>query len=77
MFGDQLDLVVGFGKDAVYLAAGCDALQTLQQAIAQSEQPVVPLGHSRSRWPSSQSPISWPRWAKETIRRPPARLPKS
>ena len=42
MFGDQLDLVVGFGKEAVYLAAGSEALQTLKQAIAQSEPPVVP-----------------------------------
>lgn len=42
MFGDQLEVVVGFGKEAVYFAAGWEALPALKRAIQQSEQSVVP-----------------------------------
>ncbi len=37
IFGDTLDVVVGIGEQSVYLAAGADASQTLQQAIDASD----------------------------------------
>lgn len=37
IFGDTLDVVVGIGEKSVYLAAGADASQALQQAIDASD----------------------------------------
>ncbi|MCR4414751.1 MAG: hypothetical protein NUV77_20230 [Thermoguttaceae bacterium] len=38
-FGETLDVVLGFGKEAVYLAAGKDAMKTLKEAIRKSATP--------------------------------------
>ncbi len=39
IFGETLDVVVGFGKEAVYLAAGKDAMKTLKEALRKSATP--------------------------------------
>jgi len=42
VFGDSLQVVVGFGKEAVYVAAGKDSLNALKQAIRKSASPTTP-----------------------------------
>jgi hypothetical protein len=39
--GESLDVVLGFGKEAVYVAAGKDAMQSLKDAIHKSASPAV------------------------------------
>lgn len=39
MFGDQLDIVLGFGPEAVYVAAGRDAMAALKTSIEKSKSP--------------------------------------
>jgi hypothetical protein len=41
MFGEQLDIVVGFGPEAIYLAAGRDAISALKTAIEKSKSPAT------------------------------------
>jgi hypothetical protein len=47
LVGESLEIVVGIGKQSVYLAAGKDALETLKKAVEQSAaggpQPATPL----------------------------------
>jgi len=42
LFGESLEVVLGFGKEAVYVAAGRDAMKALKGAIHKSATPVVP-----------------------------------
>jgi len=42
LFGESLQVVIGFGKEAIYLAAGRDALKRLKEAIQKSSESVVP-----------------------------------
>ena len=42
LFGDSLDVVVGFGKEAIYVGAGKDATKAVEEAIRKSATPVVP-----------------------------------
>jgi hypothetical protein len=42
LFGESLEVVLGFGKEAVYLAAGKDAMKSLQAAIRKSVTPAKP-----------------------------------
>ncbi len=50
LLGEKLQIVGGFGKEAVYVAVGKDALKTLKQAIGNSSEPkaVVPAAISVS-----------------------------
>lgn len=41
VFGESLDVVIGFGKEAVYVAAGKDAMKTLKAAIDKSKTPAA------------------------------------
>jgi len=42
VLGESPEVVLGFGKEAVYLAAGKDAVQRLKEAIRKSATPVAP-----------------------------------
>ncbi len=39
MFGESLEVVIGFGKEGVYIAAGKDAMKSLKEAIHKSATP--------------------------------------
>lgn len=42
VLGDSPEVVLGFGKEAMYMAAGRNAVQRLKEAIGRSATPVVP-----------------------------------
>jgi hypothetical protein len=42
MFGESLEVVLGFGKEGIYVAAGRDAMKSLKEAIHKSATPARP-----------------------------------
>jgi hypothetical protein len=85
MIGENLDIVIGVGKETAYLAAGRDALPALKKAIEASARggakPVQPLGISLAVKPvvSTTAEVGKPEdrpkaaWANEELKKLPGK----